>query len=274
MTEAAAQVNATATARREVILRVRALVKNFPRERVDAPLWARLIARGLAWTGWLDEWEALNEGLPVLKGVDLDIHQGEVVAIVGPSGAGKSTLLHLIGALDRPSDGTILYKDEDVTGMAAQRLAAWRNHTVGFVFQFYHLFPDLTALENVLVPGMVAHGVTSWFGARAALRARAEELLERVHLTDRSGHYPSQLSGGEQQRVAIARALLLRPELLLCDEPTGNLDRKTGEEVLDLLFQLRQETGQTFVVVTHDDRVAGRADRVVRMIDGRIQAGG
>ena len=254
----------------ETLVRVRALEKNYPRQRVHAPLWARLVGRALNWTGWLDDWAKLNEGLPVLRGVNLDVHKGEVLAIVGPSGAGKSTLLHLIGALDRPNRGTILWKDEEVTRMPPLRLAAWRNHTVGFVFQFYHLFPDLTARENVLVPGMVAHSVLSWLGQRGALRARADELLERVGLGDRRHHYPSQLSGGEQQRVAIARALLLQPELLLCDEPTGNLDRKTGEEVLELLFALRRAEGQTFVVVTHDDRVAGMADRVVRMEDGQV----
>jgi lipoprotein-releasing system ATP-binding protein len=254
----------------EVVLRVRALHKSYPRQRVDASLYARLIGRALGWTGWLDDWAALNDGLPVLNGVDLDIRQGEVLAIVGPSGAGKSTLLHLIGALDRPNAGTILWRGENVTDMPALRLAGWRNHTVGFVFQFYHLFPDLTARENVLIPGMVAHSIPGWLRERRRLRERADELLAKVGLGERRHHYPSQLSGGEQQRVAIARALLLQPQLLLCDEPTGNLDRKTGEEVLELLFALRREGGQTFVVVTHDDRVAALADRVVRMEDGRI----
>ena len=254
----------------ELLLLVRALHKDYPRQRVDASLRARLWGWCLGWTGWLDDWSPLYEGLPVLKGVDLDIGRGEVVAIVGPSGAGKSTLLHLLGALDRPNKGTILYEHEDVTHMSPLRLAAWRNHTVGFVFQFYHLFPDLTARENVLIPGMVANSVLGWMRQRGALKARADHLLERVGLSGRAHHYPSQLSGGEQQRVAIARALLLSPPLLLCDEPTGNLDRRTGEEVLDLLFELRSEAKQTFVIVTHDDRVAARADRVVHMEDGKV----
>ncbi|MBX3471528.1 MAG: ABC transporter ATP-binding protein [Planctomycetes bacterium] len=254
----------------EPIVRVRALSKNYPRQRVDASPWARLIGRVWGWTGALDDWRPLNEGLPVLKDVELDVRDGEILAIIGPSGAGKSTLLHLIGALDRPNHGTILYRGEDVTLMSPGRLAQWRNERVGFVFQFYHLFPDLTAEENVLVPAMVAYSVSAYAAKRADLRARAQHLLDRVGLGDRRHHHPNQLSGGEQQRVAIARALLLKPALLLCDEPTGNLDRKTGEQILDLLWELKESDQQTYIVVTHDDRLAARADRVVRMEDGRV----
>ena len=250
------------------LITIRGLRKNYPRQRVGAPLYARLVGRALGWTGALDNWEKLHEGIPVLKGVDLDVYDGETLAIVGPSGAGKSTLLHLIGALDRPNGGDILYRDIVVNTLKPSRVAAWRNREVGYIFQFYHLFPDLTALENVLIPGMIRYGTSAYLAQRAELRERARELLERVGLGERVNHRPSQLSGGEQQRVAIARALLLRPKLLLCDEPTGNLDRRTGEAILDVLFSLKESEGQTYVIVTHDDRLAARADRVVTMVDG------
>lgn len=255
----------------EPIVRVRNLRKNYPKQRYDASFLARCLGWAWGWTGRLDEWAPLNEGLPVIKGLDLDVYENEILAIVGLSGAGKSTLLHVIGALDMPSDGSISYRGEEVSTMSGARLARWRNTTVGYVFQFYHLFPDLNALENVLVPAMVAYGVPQYMSKRAELHARAESLLEQVGLKDRQRHYPSQLSGGEQQRVAIARALLLKPELLLCDEPTGNLDRKTGEAILDLLFELKESQGQTYVIVTHDSRLAARADRIVEMVDGRLK---
>ena len=258
----------------EPIVRVRNLRKNYPKQRYDASLLARCMGWVWGWTGRLDEWAPLNEGLPVLKGLDLDVYENEILAIVGESGAGKSTLLHVIGALDSPSDGSVSFRGEEVSAMSGTRLAAWRNMTVGFVFQFYHLFPDLSALENVLVPAMVAYGVPQYMSKRADLHARAESLLEQVGLIDRLRHHPSQLSGGEQQRVAIARALLLKPELLLCDEPTGNLDRKTGEAILDLLFSLKESQGQTYVIVTHDSRLADRADRIVEMVDGRLKDDG
>ncbi|RMG18399.1 MAG: ABC transporter ATP-binding protein [Planctomycetota bacterium] len=252
------------------LVRVRGLEKRYPRQRVDAPWRARLLGRLWGWTGALDEWELLNEGLPVLKGIDLDVYADEILAIVGPSGAGKSTLLHLIGALDRPSAGAVVYEGQDLGSRPAAELDRWRNLTVGFVFQFYHLFPDLDALENVLVPAQVAHSVPSYLGRRREFAERARHLLERVGLGDRAHHRPSQLSGGEQQRVAIARALLLEPKLLLCDEPTGNLDRKTGEHILELLWELKASQGQTYVIVTHDDRLARRADRVALLEDGLL----
>lgn len=255
---------------REPILCIRGLKKNYPIQRTDASLWARAAGRLLNWTGRLDEWAPLNSGLPILKGIDLDVYPDETLAIVGPSGAGKSTLLHLMGALDEPSEGTILYRGMDVS-RGGRKTDEYRNKKVGLVFQFYHLFPELTALENVLIPGMVATSTAAWLGgAKAKHEARALELLARVKLQHRLHHRPAQLSGGEQQRVAIARALLLEPELLLCDEPTGNLDRKTGEEVLALLSELKAKTGQSYVIVTHDRRLAEKADRCVEMEDGHL----
>jgi lipoprotein-releasing system ATP-binding protein len=255
----------------EPIVRVRSLRKNYPKQRYNASFMARLMGRVWGWTGRLDDWGPLNEGLPVLKGLDLDVFENEVLAIVGESGAGKSTLLHVMGALDAPNDGSVSFRGEEITTMSGSRLASWRNRTVGYVFQFYHLFPDLNALENVLVPAMVAYSTPAYMSRRGELHQRAEHLLEKVGLADRRRHSPSQLSGGEQQRVAIARALLLKPELLLCDEPTGNLDRKTGETIMDLLFELKESQGQTYVMVTHDSRLAERADRVVEMVDGRLK---
>ncbi|MBL4850482.1 MAG: ABC transporter ATP-binding protein [Planctomycetes bacterium] len=218
----------------------------------------------------LDTWEALNEGLPVLRSIDLDVYPDETLVILGKSGAGKSTLLHLMGALDRPNEGSILYEDQDIGRISGSQLDRWRNSTVGYVFQFYHLFPDLSAIENVLLPASVAYSIPAYLSKQKELNERANTLLEQVGLGDRAKHRPSQLSGGEQQRVAIARALLLKPRLLLCDEPTGNLDRATGSEILELLWKLKEENGQTYVIVTHDDRLTERADRVVLMEDGRI----
>ena len=252
------------------ILSVRGLWKNYPVQRTDASVFARLMKVAVGWTGALDEWSPLNTGLPILKGVDLDVYPDETLAIVGPSGAGKSTLLHLMGALDAPSKGAVMYRGSDLTkgGAVADQ---YRNRRVGLVFQFYHLFPDLNALENVLVPAMVASSVHGWYGeARARYSARALELLTRVGLEKRLHHRPAQLSGGEQQRVAIARALILDPEILLCDEPTGNLDRKTGEEVLALLWELKAKSGQTYVIVTHDRKLAEKANRCVEMEDGKL----
>jgi lipoprotein-releasing system ATP-binding protein len=255
---------------RKPLVRVRNLRKDFPRQRIDAPWYARAIGKLWGWTGSLDEWETLNDGLPVLTGIDLDVYPDETLAIIGRSGAGKSTLLHLIGALDHPTEGSVLFKDRDLGSMPHSELDRWRNTTVGFVFQFYHLFPDLTALENVLIPAKVAYSTLEYMGKSSKLEERAVHLLDQVGLADRREHRPSQLSGGEQQRVAIARALMLEPELLLCDEPTGNLDRATGEHVLELLWKLKSESGQTYVMVTHDERLAAGADRVARMQDGKL----
>ena len=202
--------------------------------------------------------------LTVLDGVSLDVAAGETVAVAGPSGSGKSTLLGLIGGLDAPTSGTIVVAGMEVTRLGEAALARFRRETLGYVFQSYHLIPTLTALENVLLP----HELNA--EARESGLARARELLRSVGLGDRMDHYPVQLSGGEQQRVALARAMALDPPLLLADEPTGNLDSATGAAVVDLLFALNRERGTTLLLVTHDEALAHRADRVVSLRDGRV----
>jgi len=200
----------------------------------------------------------------VLAALDLVVEAGERLAIVGTSGVGKSTLLHLLGALDRPTGGQLLFDGEDVFGRGDAGLAAFRNREVGFVFQFHHLLGDFTALENVMLPSLISRQ------SFAATRARATELLERVGLKERLAHRPGQLSGGEQQRVAVARALALRPRLLLADEPTGNLDPATGEDVQQLIIELNHEHGSALVVATHNDRLAAAMERTLRLADGRL----
>lgn len=197
-----------------------------------------------------------------LQGVDLTVEQGELVAILGPSGSGKSTLLGLLGGLDTPSSGRVEIGGVDITHMSENRLADIRNRKIGFVFQFFNLIPTLTALENVELPIQFSRN------GRYSPRLRAEELLSLVGLGDRLKHRPGQLSGGEQQRVAIARALANAPDLILADEPTGNLDTATGQTVLQALLDVRRETGTTLIIITHDTRVAGLADRVLTMQDG------
>jgi lipoprotein-releasing system ATP-binding protein len=201
----------------------------------------------------------------VLRHVDLEVESGDLVAIVGPSGSGKTTLLHLLGALDHPDRGTVEIGGVDVASLDGARLARFRNRTLGFVFQFHQLLPDFTALENVMMPTRIAGRP-----AEEAL-ARARALLAEVGLEDRGGHYPNQLSGGEQQRVAICRALALEPPLLLADEPTGNLDPATGRRVLDLLLELQARRGMTTVLVTHNPEVANRCAKVWRLEDGVLQ---
>ena len=215
-----------------------------------------------------DVWKAYTMGkvtLQVLKGVTLAIDPGACVAIVGPSGAGKSTLLHVLAGLDTPTQGSVLWDGVDVSGLSDAKRSTFRNRAIGIVFQFYHLLPELSALENVLLPGLVG-------GQRRdrALRQRASEWLERVGLHDRARHRPRELSGGEQQRVAIARALINQPKVLLCDEPTGNLDSKTGAEVIDLLVGVHQRHRVGLVVVTHQAKLAETADRVIVLQDGRM----
>ncbi|MDD9942359.1 MAG: ABC transporter ATP-binding protein [Myxococcales bacterium] len=209
----------------------------------------------------------IHEGKPVsiLKGIDLTIQPGEMLCIVGASGAGKSTLLHLLGTLDLPSSGRILYEGEDVTRYSSARLADFRNRSIGFVFQFHHLLPEFTALENVMMPGRI-RGL-----AGHELRRRASTLLEEVGLSERLTHRPGELSGGEQQRVALARALVMEPKLVLADEPTGNLDSATGSAMHKLLFELNERRGTTFLIVTHSRELAAQMPRVVRMRDGRIE---
>ncbi|XVJ59732.1 MAG: ABC transporter ATP-binding protein [Tepidisphaera sp.] len=212
--------------------------------------------------------------VPVLRGVDLSVSEGEFLAVLGASGSGKSTLLHLLGALDRPDkspDTSIRYMGNELVGQRAGVLDTYRTRDVGFVFQFYHLLPELTVTENVILPAMVQHGRVAFLGKRREILDRAGELLKRVGLGHRIGHRPAELSGGERQRVAIARALINQPKLLLADEPTGNLDRVTGASILDLLTGLHQ-SGQSIVVVTHDDATAARAQRTVRIEDGLVVA--
>jgi len=203
----------------------------------------------------------------VLAGLDLEVAAGDRVAIVGESGVGKSTLLHLLGALDRPTTGHVLFDGADVFALPEAALAAFRNREIGFVFQFHHLLGDFTALENAMLPGLIARQPF------AAARARAAELLERVGLKDRLAHRPGQLSGGEQQRVAVARAVTQRPRLLLADEPTGNLDPATGEGVQQLLLELNQECGSALVIATHNDRLAAAMGRILRLAGGRLSEG-
>ena len=202
--------------------------------------------------------------LQVLNDIDLDIRTGEMLAIVGASGVGKSTLLHILGGLDRPTSGRVFYRDVDVFGLDSDRLARFRNEHVGFVFQFHHLLPEFSALENVMLPALI-RGTE-----RVAAAENASKVLADVGLGSRVHHRPGELSGGEQQRVAVARALVLSPDAVLADEPTGNLDTHTGEAVHELLKKINKERGITFVIVTHNDRLAIRADRVLRMADGKL----
>ncbi len=208
--------------------------------------------------------------VPVLQGINLSIEQGEIVAIVGVSGAGKSTLLHILGILDTPTAGSVIYKGINLTQLSAKKQADLRNRNFGFVFQFYHLLPDFTALENVLFPGLIGSRFSGRKAATKNYTERAISLLGRVGLGDRVTHKPSQLSGGERQRVAIIRALINNPEVLLCDEPTGNLDTKTGHEILELIWNLNTTLNQTVVIVTHDEEIAKHAGRVIRIVDGCI----
>jgi ABC-type lipoprotein export system ATPase subunit len=220
-------------------------------------------------TGLQKSYRMGTSKLKVLKGVDLNVRQGEFAAVIGASGSGKSTLLHILGGLDRPDEGAVSFEGRDLRRMRARELNRYRNHMVGFVFQFYHLLDELSVLENVLLPAMVSRGITGWFKTRASARRRAEELLDQMGLSDRVKHKPYQLSGGERQRVAIGRALMNEPKLLLADEPTGNLDSATGNGILET-FERLNRAGQTIVMVTHDQRIADRAARTITLADGRI----
>jgi lipoprotein-releasing system ATP-binding protein len=210
--------------------------------------------------------------LEVLRGVDFDLAAGEFVAVVGQSGSGKSTLLHLMGLLDAADSGEIELGETRIDRLPAGRRDRLRNSAIGMVFQAYHLLPELDALENVLAPLMVRHGVVEWLRVRREARARAADLLERFGLGGRLHHKPRQLSGGEMQRVAIARALVTQPKVLLADEPTGNLDEATGAGILDALCELNRADGLSIVLVTHDASIARRADRIVRLAAGRVEA--
>ena len=218
--------------------------------------------------GLTKDYVMVRRTLQVLRGVDLEVARGEFLALRGASGAGKSTLLHLMGGLDVPNAGEIVFAGKNLAQFSEAQLTSFRNHQVGFVFQSYHLLPELDALENACLPARIARTPV----ATAARRGR--ELLERVGLADRLDHHPSELSGGEQQRVAIARALINGPELLLADEPTGNLDSRNGGEIIELLKALCAERKMTLIIATHDARVAAQAGRVIELIDGRMVKGG
>ncbi len=211
-----------------------------------------------------DIWKSFGT-LEVLKGVNLEVRRGEIVAIVGKSGAGKTTLLQIIGTLDRPTRGRVLIEGTDVFAMKDKELAAFRNRHIGFIFQFHQLLPEFTALENVCIPAMIAREKETEY------KPRAEKLLRELGLSDRMGHKPNELSGGEKQRVAAARALMMNPDIILADEPTGSLDEKNKKELSDLLLQLRQEYSQTILLVTHDKELAAIADRVIEIKDGAVK---
>jgi ABC-type lipoprotein export system ATPase subunit len=210
--------------------------------------------------------------LPVLKGIDLKVGRGEFLSIAGPSGAGKTTFLHLLGGIDVPTKGEVIFDGRDLRSLNDRERARIRNERIGFVFQLYHLLPELTALENVVLPGLIKErggtGGDREGGARTGLAERGMELLDRVGLSARADHRPAKLSGGEQQRVAIARALMNDPDVVLCDEPTGNLDSQTGSDICELLCRLNRENRQTLIVVTHEEEIARRAHRVIHLRDG------
>jgi lipoprotein-releasing system ATP-binding protein len=215
-------------------------------------------------------WKGRNE-VPVLREVDLEVEHGELVAVVGASGSGKSTLLHLLGLLDAPDRGCVLVDGSRIDDRPERHRDAMRNQLFGFIFQFYHLLPELSALENVLMPHLIRHGLWSYRKERARVRREAGALLERVGLAHRLEHLPTELSGGEMQRAAIARALAGQPSILLADEPTGNLDAASGQGVLELLRDLNRERELTTILVTHDQQIAQQADRIVRLAEGRIE---
>ncbi|MFT7464020.1 MAG: lipoprotein-releasing system ATP-binding protein [Pseudohongiellaceae bacterium] len=228
----------------------------------DLPI---LAAQGLA-----RHYRMGGKQLSVLSDLSLELFAGEKVAIMGRSGAGKSTLLHLLGLLDRPDAGTMQIRGQEITKLSRGARARLRNQEVGFVFQFYHLIPELTAIDNAMLPAMIAHGPLAWLSVRKKTREWARSLFAELGLEGRMKHRPNQLSGGERQRVAIARALCSQPGLLLCDEPTGNLDEQTSVAITELLFDLTERHSQTLIMVTHDAELASQADRLLILHDGGL----
>lgn len=207
-----------------------------------------------------------NSSLQVLKGISLSVEENEVLAIVGPSGAGKSTLVHVLGLLDRPSGGNLIFEGKDTLQLSEEEISSIRNKKIGFVFQFHHLLPEFTALENVVMPSLIAG---------QSFKHEMEKgvfLLSEVGLSDRLGHKPSELSGGEQQRVAVARALMNDPKIILADEPSGNLDSENADKLHNLLFELRAKYKQTFVIVTHNKDLTARVDRIITLVDGKVHS--
>ncbi len=240
-------------------------------QRVDRPKLANLPAtEQLAARGVMKSYRKGSLWIPVLQGIDLTINEGEFLSIMGQSGSGKSTLLHLLGTLDAPDAGEIHFDGHRIDNLPSAGRDVLRNQHFGMIFQSYHLLPELTTLENVLSPAMISQGMFRYLGQRKKNRTRALHLLERVGLSDRAKHKPRELSGGEMQRAAIARALFAKPRVLLADEPTGNLDRATGEQVLKILRELNKAENLTIVMVTHDPWIAEQADRVVQLVEGRI----
>lgn len=203
--------------------------------------------------------------LKVLKGIDLTINKGEVVSIVGPSGAGKTTLLQIMGTLDKPDSGKVIYDGVDTTSFSEKELSAFRNKHIGFVFQFHQLLPEFTAKENIMIPALIG-GISAEKASQSA-----EELLKLLGLSDRADHKPSELSGGEKQRIAVARALINKPDIVLADEPSGSLDSKNKSELHKLFFDLRAQLGQTFVIITHDESLAALTDRTIKLVDGEVK---
>jgi lipoprotein-releasing system ATP-binding protein len=251
--------------------------------RVDVPSTAKQIGGDASSTAkpsdpdqlmTLDLYKSYRKGaieVPVLRGVSMSVRRGELLSIVGQSGCGKSTLLHLLGTLDAPDQGEIYYGGQRIDNLSAKARDGLRNHQFGMIFQFYHLLPELNTIENVLSPLMIRHGVWNYLRQRRQFRRKAEELLELVGLGHRLKHRPCELSGGEMQRAAIARALVTQPSLLLADEPTGNLDQSTGQDIIRILRTLNQQQKLTIVMVTHDRAIADQTDRIVRLSGGRIE---
>ncbi len=220
-------------------------------------------------TGLTKTYRMGGEDLHVLQGLDIQIRRGQWLAILGSSGSGKSTLLHVLGGLDRPTQGEVVFDNQAIFSLSGARLDRYRNRHVGFVFQFYHLLPELNVVENVLIAAMAGQSIVGWSRTRVEARSRAEQLLNRLGLSHRLHHRPAKLSGGERQRVAIARALINEPDVLLADEPTGNLDATTGDQILEVLGEFHR-AGQAIVMVTHDQRIAQFADQTVVLESGRL----
>src|SRR2546421_7055262 len=231
----------------------------------------------LEWAAWLTATKVHKTyhkdavKVRVLQGLDLEVYAGEFLSVVGASGSGKSTLLHLLGTIDAPDEGEIRLDNKRIDNLPAERRDWLRNRQFGFIFQFYHLLPELNTLENVLVPQMISHSVLDWLRKKSALKQRGRELLEQVGLGHRFRHRPRELSGGEMQRAAIARALINRPRVLLADEPTGNLDSGNGQQIMQLLRDLNRSERLTIVMVTHNLELVADTDRVVRLVDGRVE---